>query len=179
MLEATVIVLPVKGEDLTQTQLGGLLDSAVELHEREPEAPGQTLSNRGFPGAAQAEQRNNPLRARSGSASSAAAVVPSARATSTRRRTEMLPRPDSSCTRNRAERPERSAASRNVHPRFTRNARALAPSSLSTSSDIDGDMFLCMHGEERTRMAMSCARCMDRMRNLCRTHTKQDRIIGT
>src|SRR5262245_41760804 len=59
---------------------------------------------------------------------SAAGVVSSARATSARRRTEMLPRPASSCTRNRGETPDRSATSRSVHPRSNRSARARQPS---------------------------------------------------
>ena len=114
-LEPAVVVLSVQREQLVQRQVGRLLDPAIELDERHVQPAREPLPDRRLAGAAQTEQRDDRGGSSVGVSSRSVARGPRRRAASSAsRRTEMLARPASSCTRKRIDTPERSASSRSV-----------------------------------------------------------------
>jgi hypothetical protein len=149
-LEAAVVVLAVEREQLGKAEVGGLLDAAVQLDERDAQASREAAADGRLAGAAQAEQGHRPLLSLVGlsqesGAGSSEALWPLPPAAGPR----CCPRPDSSCTRKRADKPDRSETSRSVHPRSSRSARVRRPSASSRSPAI-GALYYTSQQQQRT-----------------------------
>ena len=161
-LQAPVVVLAVQGEDLGQGQARRLLDAAVQLHEGHAQPAGEAAPDGGLARAAQAEQRDDGERRRRPASASrrplsrAAGVVPSARASAASLRTEMLPSPDSTWTRKRAERPERAASSLQGEAALAAQ-RARAPAAQAVEQPVGRAMRYALYCvQARSSQALYC-----------------------
>ena len=111
------MVLAVHRKQFADRDPGRLLDAAIELDEPRAEPPRQLLADGRLAGAAQAEQRDDAR----GVAHARVEQVCGLEVEGFGELGEPLDRdvgaPDSTCTRNRSDSPDRSASSRSVHCR--------------------------------------------------------------